>query len=76
MKKILEIFNQVKINLSLLDAIQQVSIYTKFLKDMCAKKRKSNVPKKVFYPLILMSYCLIRFLSSSRILIALLFLAQ
>ena len=42
MDKIIEIFNQVKINLSLLDAIQQVSSYAKFLKDM------TNVAKKVF----------------------------
>jgi len=46
--KIIEIFNQVKINVPLLDAIQQVPSYTKFLKDMCTKKRKTNVPKKVF----------------------------
>jgi len=32
----------------LLDAIQQVPAYAKFLKDMCTKKRKTNVPKKVF----------------------------
>ena len=48
MKKIIEIFNQVKINVSLLDAIQQVPSYEKFLKDICTKKRKTNVPKKVF----------------------------
>ena len=48
MDKIIEIFNQVKINVSLLDAIQQVSSYAKFLKDMCTKKRKTNVLKKVF----------------------------
>ena len=48
MDKIIEIFNQVKINVPLLDAIQQVPSYTKFLKDMCTKKRKTNVPKKVF----------------------------
>ena len=40
MKKILEIFNQVKINVPLFDAIQQVPSYSKFLKDMCTKKRK------------------------------------
>jgi len=34
--------------LPLLDAIQQVPSYAKFLKDMCTKKRKINVPKKVF----------------------------
>ena len=43
----LEMFNQVKLNVPLLDAIQQVSAYAKFLKDMCTKKRKTNVPKKV-----------------------------
>jgi len=48
MDKIIEIFNQVKINVPLLDAIQQISSYIKFLKDMCTKKRKTNVPKKVF----------------------------
>jgi len=48
MDKIIEIFNQVKINVSLLDAIQQVSSYVKFLKDMCTKKRKTNVLKKIF----------------------------
>jgi len=32
----------------LLDAIQQVPKYAKFLKDICMKKRKMNVPKKVF----------------------------
>ena len=48
MDKIIEIFNQVKINVPLLDAIQQVPSYAKFLKDMCTKKRKTNVPKKVF----------------------------
>ena len=48
MDKIIEIFNQVKINVPLLDAIQQVPSYAKFLLDMCSKKRKTNVPKKVF----------------------------
>jgi len=49
MDKIIEIFNQVEINVSLLDAIQQVPSYIKFLKDMCTKKRKTNVLKKVFF---------------------------
>jgi len=78
MEKICEIFNQVKINVPLLDAIQQVSIYAKFFKDMCTK-RKTNVPKKVFQAtksLILVSYCPIRSPSSTRILIVLLSLAQ
>ena len=48
MEKMLEMFNQVKLNVLLLDAIQQVPAYAKFLKDMCTKKRKTKVPKKVF----------------------------
>ena len=48
MEKMLEMFNQVKLNVPNLDAIQQVPAYAKFLKDMCTKKRKTNVPKKVF----------------------------
>ena len=41
-------FNQIKINVHFFDAIQQVPAYSKFLKDMCIKKRKTIVPKKVF----------------------------
>jgi len=48
MKKILEMFNQVKLNVPLLDAIQQVPAFAKFFRDMYTKKRKMNVPKKVF----------------------------
>ena len=48
MEKMLEMFNQVKLNVPLLDAIQQVPAYAKFLKDICTKKRETNVPKKVF----------------------------
>ena len=48
MNKIIEIFNQVKINVPLLDVIQQVPSYIKFLKDMCTMKNKINVPNKVF----------------------------
>ena len=47
MEKILEMLNQVNLNVSLLDAIQQVSDSAKFLKDMYIKKRKTNVSKKV-----------------------------
>ena len=42
-EKIREMFKQVQINVPLLDAIQQVPSYAKFLKDMCTKKRKINV---------------------------------
>ena len=48
MEKILEMFNQVKLNAPLLDAIQQFLAYAKFFKDMCTKKRKMNMIKKVF----------------------------
>ena len=48
-EKLLEVFNQVRLNIPLLDAIQQVPSYVKFLKDMCTKKKKkTNVPKKIF----------------------------
>ncbi|GAV67398.1 gag-asp_proteas domain-containing protein [Cephalotus follicularis] len=47
MDEMLELFKQVQINLSLLDAIQQVPIYSKFLKDLCTTKRKlkTYIPK-------------------------------
>ena len=48
MEKILEIFNQVKLNVPLLGVIQQNPTYAKFLKDMYKKKRKTNMTKKVF----------------------------
>ena len=48
MERILEVFKQVKFNIPFLDAIKQVSFYVKFLKDLCTKKRVTNVPKKVF----------------------------
>ncbi|XP_074350090.1 uncharacterized protein LOC141689636 [Apium graveolens] len=46
--KILEVFKQVKINIPLLDAIQQVPSYAKCLKDLCTHKRTTHVPKKAF----------------------------
>ncbi|XP_074342501.1 uncharacterized protein LOC141680078 [Apium graveolens] len=45
---ILEVFKQVKINIPLLDAIQQVTSYSKCLKDLCTHKRTTHVPKKAF----------------------------
>jgi len=48
MEKRLKLFNQVKLNVPLLDAIQQFLAYAKFFKDMCTKKRKMNMIKKVF----------------------------
>ncbi|KAL5542976.1 hypothetical protein UlMin_010686 [Ulmus minor] len=45
---ILEVFKQVRINILFFDAIKQVTAYSKFLKDLCTVKRKTNVPKKAF----------------------------
>jgi len=43
MEKILEIFNQVKINVPLLDAIQQVPSYAKLLKDRTRKEKPMSL---------------------------------
>jgi hypothetical protein len=45
---ILDVFKQVQINIPFLDAIQQIPLYAKFLKDLITVKRKTNVPKKAF----------------------------
>ncbi|CAN6458598.1 unnamed protein product [Victoria cruziana] len=48
MRDMLEIFRAVRINLPLLDAIQQVPAYARFLKELCTRKRKSRrVPECV-----------------------------
>lgn len=47
-EKIRETFSQVKINIPLLDAINQMPPYAKFLKELCTTKRATNVPKKAF----------------------------
>ena len=44
----LEIFKQVKVNIHVLDIIQQVPTHAKILKDLCTQKRHTQVPKKVF----------------------------
>lgn len=44
----LELFKQVKVIVSLLNAIHLVSNYANFLKDLCMKKRPTNVLMKVF----------------------------
>ncbi|XP_040989370.1 uncharacterized protein LOC121236897 [Juglans microcarpa x Juglans regia] len=41
-----EIFKQMKISIPLLDAIQEVPLYVKFLNDLCIMNRKLNVKKK------------------------------
>ena len=48
MEQMREIFKQTKVNIPLLEAIEQVPAYAKILKDLCTKKRKTQVPKKVF----------------------------
>ncbi|RVW12126.1 Retrovirus-related Pol polyprotein from transposon opus [Vitis vinifera] len=46
--EILEVLNQVKVNIPLLDMIKQVPTYAKFLKDLYTIKRGLNVNKKAF----------------------------
>ena len=46
--EILEVLKQVKVNIPLLDMIKQVTMYAKFLKDLCIVKRGLNVDKKAF----------------------------
>ena len=46
--EILEVLRQVKFNIPLLDTINQVPTYAKFLKDLCTVKRGFNVNKKAF----------------------------
>ena len=46
--EIYELFKQVKVNIPLLDAIKKISLYAKFLKDLCTVKRKLGVNKGAF----------------------------
>ena len=46
--EILEVPRQVKVNIPLLDMINQVLTYAKFLKDFCTIKTGLSVDKKVF----------------------------
>jgi len=46
-QEILEIFRKVEINIPLLDAIQQVSRYAKFLRELCTAKRKLKGNEKL-----------------------------
>ena len=48
LEDILDVFKQVQINIPFLDAIQQIPLYAKILKDLISVKRKTNVPKKAF----------------------------
>ena len=46
--EIFEVLKQVKVNIPLLDMIEQVPLYAKFLKDLCIMKRELNINKKTF----------------------------
>ena len=46
--KIYELFKQVKVNISLLDAIKKIPSYAKFFKDLCTVKKKLGVNKDTF----------------------------
>ena len=46
--EICELFKKVKVNIPLLDAIKKISLYAKFLKDLCTVKRKLGVNKDAF----------------------------
>ncbi|XP_057487086.1 uncharacterized protein LOC130773154 [Actinidia eriantha] len=46
--EIYKLFEQVKINIPLLDAVKQIPAYAKFLKDLCTVKRTLNVKDKAF----------------------------
>lgn len=43
-----ESFGQIKINIPLIKAIEQVPAYTKCLKELCTRKRQNQLPKKIF----------------------------
>ena len=47
-EKMRKTFSQVKINIPLLDAIQYMPPYARFLKDLCTTKKATSVPKKAF----------------------------
>ena len=48
MDKVRQIFEQVRVNIPLLDVIQQVPTYAKYLKDLCTQKKTAQVPNKAF----------------------------
>ena len=45
---ILEVLRQVKVNIPLLDLINQVPTYAKFWKDLCTIKKGLGIEKKAF----------------------------
>jgi len=73
-EKMREIFSQVKINIPLLDAIEQIPPYARFLKDLCTTKRATNIPRKAFLASTASSILSYQITVSIRIPVALLFL--
>ncbi|GAV81640.1 hypothetical protein CFOL_v3_25094 [Cephalotus follicularis] len=59
MEKIIETFKQVQINISLIEAIEQVPSYAKVLKDLCTKKRILIFPVILGRPFLATSNALI-----------------
>ena len=47
-QEFLELFKQVKINIPLIEAIQRVLAYSKYIKDLLTVKRKSSAKKKAY----------------------------
>ncbi|CAM8993899.1 unnamed protein product [Rhodiola kirilowii] len=43
-KEVWELFSKVEINISLLEAIKQIPRYSKFLKELCTKRRRGTQP--------------------------------
>ena len=43
----MKLFQQVHINIPLLDAIHHVPAYAKFLKELCTQKREQKISKKI-----------------------------
>src|SRR5206468_793382 len=48
-RDILEVLKKVRNNIPLLDAIEQIPSYPKFLNDLCTTKMRTNVPKRAFF---------------------------
>jgi len=67
MDKINEIFNQVKINVPLLDPSNKSHITQNFLRTHTPRRERLMCPRKSYLPLILVSYCRVLSLSSTRI---------
>jgi hypothetical protein len=45
--EIFETFWKVEVNIPLLDAIKQIPLYAKYLKELCTNKKKPNIDEKI-----------------------------